>query len=146
MTTIIDDSKFKPSYQILGKKGGAITQGVLSLSKLNDLSSLSGVAFTVWEISPDGKDKNQIDKYQFRFTSIKASYFGETEEDINKDNLDILLDGNVVPLNRSINVSVLGGGYSEVKIKSNGPITSRNNKNNDRVRVSVVGVFENKIE
>ncbi len=146
VTTTIDDSKFKPSYQILGKKGGPLIQGVLSLSQFNELSSISGVPLTVWEISPDGKDKKQIDKYQLRFINIKANYFGETEEDINKENLDILLDDKVAPINSSISINVIGGSYSEIKVKSNGPITSRNNKNNDRVRVSVVGVFENKIE
>ena len=146
VTTTIDDSKFNSSYQILGKNGGPLIPGVLSLSKFNELSSVSGVEFTVWEISADGKEKNQIDRYQLRFTNIKANYFGETEEDINKEKLDILLDNNVVPLNSSIKVCSLGGRYSEVKVKSNGPITSRKNNKNNRVRVSVVGVFENKIE
>ena len=146
VTTTIDDSKFNSSYQILGKDGYPLNQGVLSFSQSNYLDSIVGVPFTFWEVFPDGKSKRKISSYQLKLTQIKASYFGETEEKINIEKLNIMLDDNVVIVNSSINVNVLDKGYNELKVKSNSPIEPRKNKNNDRIRVSVVGIFENIIE
>lgn len=146
VTVDIDQDAFKPTYEILGKNGQSLTDGLLTVDGSGKLATVNGVPFTLWEVLPDGSSKRQIKDYSLRFHSLNVAYRGEKEQVIDNSIFEVMIDNKKILLNSIIPITTSSKGYSDLTVKSKTTLPVKENSGDKKIFVSLVGVFENKIE
>ena len=140
----IDSTLFHSSYAFAGPGGGELPTGRLHLRADQRLVTSKLLPFTVWETSPDGTSRTQVEQYTMRFTGLQAAWQGDyPDEPVPAELFTLAIDGNKVTMNTDLTIDSRALGQNQLAISSE-PLPPRTGLNGT-IRVTLAAMFVNKI-